>query len=144
MVGFADTSFITSLYLEESTSEAADAALGADRVPLPLTPLAMLELRNAFNRSVQRQRITTAQRDALWQDVEADIASGFLAPTPVATEELHRKARQLSDRYTPTLGTRSLDLLHVAAALVLGAKVFFSFDERQRNAAMGEGLKVRP
>jgi hypothetical protein len=31
---------------------------------------------------------------------------------------LHHKARQLSDRYTPTLGTRSLDLLHVAAALV--------------------------
>ena len=144
MVAFADTGFIASLYLEESTSKAADAALGTKRVPLPLTPLAALELRNAFNRAVQRQRITAAQRDALWQDVEADIASGFLILTPVAADELHHKARQLSDRYTPTLGTRSLDLLHVAAALVLEARVFFSFDDRQRKAAASEGLKVKP
>jgi predicted nucleic acid-binding protein len=144
LVAFADTGFIASLYLEESTSGAADAALGVNREPLPLTPLAMLELRNAFNRSVQRQRITVAQRDALWQDVEADIASGFLVPTSVASEELHKKARQLSDRHTPTLGTRSLDLLHIAAALLLGAKEFFSFDDRQRKAAASEGLKVKP
>ena len=144
MVAFADTGFIASLYLEESTSKAADAALGTKRVPLPLTPLAALELRNAVNRAVQRQRISAAQRDALWQDVEADIASGFLVLTPVPADELHHKARQLSDRYTPTLGTRSLDLLHVAAALVLQAKVFFSFDDRQRKAAASEGFKVKP
>jgi hypothetical protein len=144
MVAFADTGFVASLYLKESTSAQARAAIQAAPVVLPLTPLAMLELRNAFNRSVQRQRITTAQRDALWQDVEADIASGFLVATPVDIDELHKKARQLSDRHTPTLGTRSLDLLHVAAALVLGAKIFFSFDDRQRKAAASEGLKVKP
>jgi predicted nucleic acid-binding protein len=144
MVAFADTGFIASLYLEESTSEAADAALGTNREPLPLTPLAMLELRNAFNRAVQRQRITVAERNALWQDVEADIASGFLVLTSITSAELHEKARQLSDRYTPELGTRSLDLLHVAAALNLKAKVFFSFDERQRQTAAREGLKVKP
>jgi hypothetical protein len=57
---------------------------------------------------------------------------------------MHKKARQLSDQYTPTLGTRSLDLLHVAAALVLESKIFFSFDDRQRKAAASEGLKVKP
>ncbi|HZM06435.1 MAG TPA: type II toxin-antitoxin system VapC family toxin [Candidatus Saccharimonadales bacterium] len=144
MVAFADTGFIASLYLQESTSAQARATIQAAPVVLPLTPLAMLELRNAFNRSVQRQRITTAQRDALWQDLEADIASGFLVPTPVASDELHQKARQLSDRHTPTLGTRSLDLLHIAAALILEANEFFSFDDRQRKAAAHEGLKVKP
>jgi predicted nucleic acid-binding protein len=144
MIAVADTGFIASLYLEESTSKAADKALAGRTEPLPLTPLALLELRNAFNRAVHRQRITSTERDALWQEVEADIASGFLVPTPVASAALHDKARQLSDRYTPTLGTRSLDLLHVAAALVLEAKVFFSFDDRQRKAAASEGLKVVP
>jgi hypothetical protein len=144
MVAFADTGFIASLYLEETTSQAADAALGKKRDPLPLTPLVTLELRNALNRAVQRQRITIAQRDALWQDVEADIASGFLVPMPVASGPLHDTARQLSDRHTPALGTRSLDLLHVAAALVLETKVFFSFDDQQRKAAASEGLKVKP
>jgi hypothetical protein len=144
MVAYADTGFIASLYLKESTSPQARAAIQAAPVVVALTPLAMLELRNAFNRCVQRQRITNAERDALWQDVEADIASGFLVPTPVASDDLHSKARQLSDRYTPTLGTRSLDLLHIAAALVLEAKVFFSFDDRQRKAAASEGLKLKP
>ena len=144
MVAFADTGFIASLYLKETTSAPARAAIQATPVILPLTPLAMLELRNAFNRCVQRQRITIAQRDALWQDVEADIASGFLMPTAVAPDELHKKARQLSDRHTPTLGTRSLDLLHIATALVLEARQFFSFDDRQRKAAASEGLKVKP
>ena len=144
MVAFADTGFLASLYLAEITSKAADAALGEKRQPLPLTPLVELELRNAFNRAVQRRRITTAQRDALWQDVAADIASGFLVPTPVASAAVQDKARQLSGRHTPTLGTRTLDLLHVAAALVLEAKIFFSFDDRQRKAAASEGLKVKP
>jgi len=144
MVAFADTGFIASLYLKETTSAPARAAVQAAPVVLPLTPLAMLELRNAFNRAVQRQRITATQRDALWQDVEADIASGFLVPVPVASGPLHDTARKLSDLYTPSIATRSLDLLHIAAALVLEAKVFFSFDDRQRKAAASEGLKVKP
>lgn len=144
MVAYADTGLLVSLYLEETTSKAADAALGASRQPVPLTPLGRLEMRNAFNLAVKWGRITTAERDALWQDVEADIASGFLVPTTVAAADLHAKARELSDRYSPTVGTRSLDLLHVAAATLLKADTFFSFDERQRQAAKGEGMTVKP
>ena len=144
MVGFADTGFLASLYLKESTSARARTAMQAAAVPLPLTPLGSLELRNALNRAVHRQRISIADRDAIWRDVETDITSGFLVPTPVASADLHAKARELSDRYTPTVGTRTLDLLHVAAALLIEAKVFFSFAERQRQAAAGEGLEVKP
>lgn len=144
MVAFADTGFVASLYLKESTSAQARSAVQTEAVSLPLTPLVLLELRNAFNRSVHRKRITEAERDALWQDVEADIAGGFLVPTPVGAAPLHQMARQLSDRHTPALGTRSLDLLHVAAALVLKSRVFFSFDDRQRKAAALEGLRVKP
>jgi len=50
----------------------------------------------------------------------------------------------LSTRHTPTLGTRTLDLLHVAAALELGCTDFLSFDNRQRQAAQAEGLNVLP
>jgi predicted nucleic acid-binding protein len=144
MVAFADTGFIASLYLKETTSAQARAAIQAAPVALPLTPLALLELRNAFNRAVHRRRITASERDALWQDVEADLASGFLVLAPVASGPLHDTARKLSDRHTPATGTRSLDLLHVAAALSLGAKQFFSFDERQRKVAASEGLDVKP
>jgi predicted nucleic acid-binding protein len=47
-------------------------------------------------------------------------------------------------KYTSTFGTRTLDLLHIAAAILLKAGQFLSFDERQRQAAKREGLKLRP
>ena len=43
-----------------------------------------------------------------------------------------------------SLGTRSLDLMHVAAAMLLEATAFLSFDHRQRKAAAAEGLGVFP
>jgi predicted nucleic acid-binding protein len=115
MMDFADSSFLASLYLRESTTKRAHAALQTSKRALAVTSLSLLELRNAFNRAVHLRRISPGQRDAL-----------------------------CSDRHTPVLGTRSLDLLHVAAALLLDAKLFFSFDERQRTVAASEGLKVKP
>jgi len=35
-------------------------------------------------------------------------------------------------------------VLHVAAALALGAKVFYTFDTRQKALATAAGLKVKP
>lgn len=101
-------------------------------------------MRNTLNLGIARKLITGADRDALWRQIEIQIRVDFFVEASIPAAELHDKARELSDRYTPKLATRSLDLLHVAAALLLGAKVFYSFDERQRQAAAGEGLKARP
>ena len=43
---------------------------------------------------------------------------------------------------TPTLGTSSLDVLHVASAQVLGCRRFVSYDERQLALAKAAGLRV--
>lgn len=112
--------------------------------PLSLLPLTVLELRNTFNLGIARKRITVADRDALWRQFEAQIRANFFIETSIPSGELHDKARELSDRYTSKLATRSLDLLHVAAALLPGAKVFYSFAGRWRQLAAGEGLKARP
>ncbi len=141
---YADTAFIASLFLLESNSTAARQAAGELVEPLPLLPLTLLELRNTFNLAIVRKRIAEADRDALWRQFEVQVRADFFVEVVLSSPELHEKARELSDRYTPTLATRSLDLLHVAAALLLGAKTFYSFDERQRKAAAKEGLKVRP
>jgi predicted nucleic acid-binding protein len=143
-MNYADTGFIVSLYLEETTSETASEAMEASKEPLALTPLSQIEIRNAFNRAVNQRRITLAQRDSYFEEFASGITSGTFLELPVSTTELHATARELSDRYTPKLGTRSLDLLHIAAATLLGAKVFYSFDERQRKAAADEGFEVRP
>jgi predicted nucleic acid-binding protein len=43
-----------------------------------------------------------------------------------------------------TGGHRSLDVLHVATALHLGAREFLTFDANQRKLALAENLKVKP
>ena len=144
MVAYADTGFIASLYLPETTSERAIAAARRLKEPLPVTPLVLLEFRNALNLAVKRGGIDGKERDTIWRTFEGDIAAGIFVHAPVSVPEVHRKARELSDRYTPQLGTRSLDLLHIAAALTLEAKEMFTFDERQAKAAKAEGLKVKP
>jgi predicted nucleic acid-binding protein len=142
--GYADTGFLASLFLQEATSASAENALLGQAAPLPIPPLTLLELRNALNLAVARKQISLGDRDALWRQFEVQIRAGVFVQTPLPSAELHEKARDLSDRYTPALATRSLDLLHVAAALLLNAKVFYSFDERQRQAAAAEGLQVKP
>ena len=48
------------------------------------------------------------------------------------------------DAYFSSLGCRTLDIIHVAAALVIGAKEFVTFDGRQAAMARKAGLTVKP
>jgi len=47
-------------------------------------------------------------------------------------------------RFGPSLGTRTLDSLHVACALELKAEKFWTFDERQAKLAEAVGLDTNP
>ena len=98
----------------------------------------------ALNFAISRGRLESVQRDRIWQQIEVQELEGFFVNAVPPASDLYSKAQELSDRYTPNLATRSLDLLHVAAALLVNARGFFSFDERRRRAASAEGLQVRP
>lgn len=54
---------------------------------------------------------------------------------------LHR-ATELSWEHTPKLGTRMLDVLHVASALVLRCRSFVTYDDRQAALAETVGLRL--
>lgn len=144
MSAYADTGFLVSLFLEETTSATADGILAGLTGPLIITPLTVLEFRNALNLAIVRHRLTAVERDAVWQRFEGQRHDGVFEDRQMEISELHQRAQSLSDLYTPTHATRSLDLLHVAAALLLGADVFLSFDERQRRVAAAEGMVVHP
>jgi hypothetical protein len=144
MNAYADTGFIVTLYKEESTSARASALMARLTSPLRLSLLGELEFRNALHLAVFRGELTPHEatlKKRLFQD---DLANGIFAIIPVPAFALYSKAAELADRHSARLGTRSLDLMHVAAALLLETDTFFSFDERQRKAAKTEGLKVLP
>ena len=102
-----------------------------------------MEYRNALRLRVFRKEITSGQRDASLNLLLADLASGVLAHAEAPQMELMLEAERLSASHSERLGTRSLDILHVAAALVLGCGVFHTFDIRQAKLARAAGLKVR-
>ncbi|HSP43423.1 MAG TPA: PIN domain-containing protein, partial [Luteolibacter sp.] len=54
------------------------------------------------------------------------------------------RAERLSAKCSARIGSRSLDLWHVAAALEAGCRTFVSYDSRQRKAAELSGLQVLP
>lgn len=144
MNAYADTGFVVTLYKEEATSASAAAAMARQTAAVRLSPLVELEFRNALHLAVFRGDLTGTEAAALESLFKEDVANGIFAILPVPASTLFAKAMELADRHSAGLGTRSLDLLHVAAALLLKAETFFSFDERQRKAAEAEGLDVRP
>ncbi len=141
MIGYADTSFLVSLYLPDVHSPAAWAAMKS-RPSLFFTPLHELELVNAIQLAVFRKLISRTQAKSVLRDFELD-RGGVYALTPMPIES-YARAEQLARRHTSVLGTRSLDVLQVATALVLKPDVFFTFDDRQRRLAKVERLRVLP
>jgi predicted nucleic acid-binding protein len=142
---YADSGFVVSLYLtSEGTS--AKARKEAKRAPKPilLSPLSLLEIRNALNFGINRGEITGGQRDAVLSEIDAQTEKGFFRMVDVGQSLIHAKAQELSDKHTPTIATRSLDLMHLATALLSGARTFLTFDKRQAKAAAAEGLLVKP
>lgn len=141
---YADTGFVVTLYKEEATSASAAALMASQTAGVGLSQLGELEFRNALHLAVFRGELGANEAAPMQSLFQEDVAHGIFIITPVPASTLFAKAMELADRHSSGLGTRSLDLLHVAAALLLKADIFLSFDERQRQAAKAEGLNVKP
>ncbi len=144
MVAYADTSFFASLYLRDTHLTAARGYLTTHRVPLSFTGLHRFELRNAIRLAVFRKMVTAATAQNALAEIDRDVLAGNLAETPLSWTEVFHTAEKVGENHTARLGVRALDLLHVAAALSLGAKTFLTFDERQLALAQAAGLRVGP
>jgi predicted nucleic acid-binding protein len=140
VTAYADTGFLCSLYAPDAHSGRAIGRMRRQALPLPFTWLHQLELRNAFRLRVFRREITVEQRDGSLNALLADLAGGVLAMVSPSLVELMTEAERLSALHSEKLGTRSLDVLHVAAALVLGHQTFLTFDRRQ--AALARAVRM--
>ena len=139
---YADTSFLVSLYVQDANTARAVAAVEAGATPLVFTPLIRHELRNALRLCVFRRQISSAQRESALHDIDADVESGVLHSTPVDWPKAFTHAERLGRSHSEALGTRGMDVLHVACALALRVKRFATVDERQRQLAELAGLDV--
>jgi predicted nucleic acid-binding protein len=137
---YADTSFLFSLYATDTNSAKADAWRQANPAPLPFTTFHRLELRNALSLALFQQRLTRQEIQAAWQEVENDCAAGLLIARGGLWHHVLVDAQTYALNHTPAIGCRTLDVLHVAAAKLIGTTEFCTFDTRQSALAGQIGL----
>ncbi len=144
MDAYFDSAIIVKLYVQEATSPDAIRLVGAYAAPYVLTQWQALEVKNAIRLKAFRGEITAAQMNQSIAAFEQDIATGRWQRPAYTAATVEQKAEELSAGHSAILGCRTLDIIHVAAALVLAAKEFVTFDTRQGALAKQAGLTVKP
>ena len=144
MDAYFDSAIIVKLYVQEATSPDAIRLAGAYAAPYVLTQWQALEVKNAIRLKTFRAEITAAEMNQSIAAFEQDIGAGRWHRPAYTTAAIELKADELSAGHSATLGCRTLDIIHVAAALVLGIKEFVTLDVRQGALAKKAGLTVKP
>jgi hypothetical protein len=109
--------------------------------PILLTTLGELEMLNALSLQLFRKEFTREEIEQAHRAFAKDVSTGVFHRISVPAGAYERAAL-MARRHTPELGTRTLDVLHVASALTLNASTFYTFDHRQRVLAKREGMIV--
>lgn len=139
---YADTSFFVSIYLTDDThSREADRLFRAN-LGIFCTPLHLTEFTHSIEQNTFRHRISPREGTQIYIEFERDRRAGLWHE--VGQPELtFAVSVDLARAHTAKLGTRTLDTLHVAAALELKAERFWTFDDRQAKLARAVGLKLK-
>ena len=140
MIVYPDSSFLASHYLTDGHSAEAVQLMALNPRVL-ITPFHRAEVANAIFQWVFRSRILASAAELAYADFTRDCESGvWLSVNP--PENSFATCVDLSHRHTGIIGCRTLDTLHVAAALELNVDAFWTFDQRQARLAEAEGLAV--
>lgn len=141
MTTYVDSSALVPVYVPERFSRAARSAVQAAS-QVPFTAIHQLEIPNAFELLVGRGLITRAECRAVHAHLQEDLEGRRLVRVPLDLERVFMDAADLSRLYTARFLTRSLDLLHVAAAHAADCARFVSADDRQLAVATASGLEA--
>jgi len=138
---YLDASVLFSLYFRDRfTAEALHLANAATE-PLLVSTFCEMETVNAFALRVFRREMSGRNMDVAVKDLDDDLRSGFLQ-LRLIPDAAFTRAQALSKKLTPSVGVRAADLLHISAALELGATSLYTLDRRQHEAARAAGLLV--
>lgn len=140
MTTYIDSSALVPVYVPERFSDAARSAVRTT-AQVPFTALHRLEVPNAFALLAGRKLLTRDEYRAVLAQLGDDLDHQRLVSVPLDFEHVLAEAAELSRLHTARLLTRSLDLLHVAAAHAIMCTTFVSADDRQLRLAKATGLK---
>ena len=137
---YYDSGVLVKLYVREEFSDSVARFLAERREAVVINDLHEIEMRNALRLKRFREEIDDGQLAASMTMVASDLSARRLIRTGVDWQSVFAEAERLSATTTTGTGVRTIDLLHVAAALDRGATGLVSLDHRQRAAARLAGL----
>jgi hypothetical protein len=140
---YFDTGILVKLYCAEVNTPEAVKLVELFSPPIAFTHWHEIELKNALRLKLFRKEMTAGELEKGLDNLYSDLASGLLQKASSDFTAVFRTANTLSENHSTSLGCRTLDILHVAAAVVIGAKTFVTFDARQAALATKAGLKVK-
>ena len=139
---YVDTSVIVKLYIKEEYSQESSNWLKENNEAIPLTSFHELELINAIHLKQFRAEITSDETRLILSRFEEHEKSGIYYRPQLDWSAIFINAIDLSKKHSASIGSRSLDILHVASALSINADRFLTLDDRQTRLAALTGLKM--
>ena len=139
---YVDTSVIVKLYIKEEYSRDASVWLKKNNDAIPLTSFHELELINIIQLKQFRSEITLDEARLIMSRFEEHEISGIYYRPQLNWSAIFIHAIDLSKKHSPSIGSRSLDILHVASALSISADRFLTVDDRQTRLAALAGMKI--
>lgn len=135
-----DTSVLVSLSVPEPRSERVARLVRRVGEPILFSQLHELEVVNALRLRLVRREGRQRMVDATVARIQEDLHDGTLHRAAIDWSPTLAKATELANQHTARLGCRSLDVLHVAAAVMCGSRRFVTADRRQSLMARRAGL----
>jgi predicted nucleic acid-binding protein len=146
MIAYADTSFIVGLFAGEAGqwSKAWKWWHAAGMCQLMVSRLTLLEAENAFHSLRLEHKITASEFRQALNGLDRARIEGLLVRRETPAHRLYPEAHRLVKHYSARAAYGALDIMHVAAGIILRADTLLTFDKPQATLARAAGLHTAP
>jgi predicted nucleic acid-binding protein len=139
---YVDTSVLVTLYIKEVHSRKASDWIRSNNEALPKTVFHELEFTNAIQLKLFRKEMSQKQAGIVLRRFNEHETEGIFYTPQMYWSDVINYSLELSNTRTKSIGSRSLDIIHVASALSIRADRFFTFDAKQAKLALDAGLQL--
>ena len=139
---YVDTSVLVKLYVKEAYSRKASDWIRTNNEAIPKTIFHELEFTNAIQLKLFRKEMNEKQAGIVLRRFNEHEKEGIFYTPHFNWSDVLNHSLALSNTHTKSIGSRSLDIIHVASALSMGADRFFTFDTKQAQLASSAGIQI--
>jgi len=145
-VSYWDSSALVKLYAKEADSAVFEQFAAGSQTGLCTSRLAFYEIQTTLRRKEAEGTINPGTAAGTYQRLQKDAVNGRIRVIEFSAdvEMQFQNVLRLCFQQTPLVFVRTLDAIHLAAAIATGEAEFVATDKRLRAASLFFGLKLFP